>query len=52
MEDPDLSARKHLAAHDPGFPARREAAWGRIVAAVDAVLRLALIHISAPTRPS
>ena len=39
MEDPDLSARKHLAANDPGFPARREEAWGRIVAAVDAVVR-------------
>jgi hypothetical protein len=38
MEDPDLSARKHLAAHDPAFPARREEAWGRIVQALDAVL--------------
>ena len=39
MEDPDLSARKHLAGSDPAFPARREEAWGRIVAALDAVLR-------------
>jgi hypothetical protein len=38
MEDPDLSARKHLAANDPAFPARREEAWGRIVAALDGVL--------------
>jgi hypothetical protein len=38
MEDPDLSARKHMAAHDPAFPARREEAWGRIVQALDAVL--------------
>jgi hypothetical protein len=38
MDDPDLSARKHLAAHDPAFPARREEAYARIVAALDAVL--------------
>lgn len=38
MDDPDLSARKHLAGSDPAFPARREEAWGRIVAAVDGVL--------------
>jgi hypothetical protein len=38
MEDPDLSARKHTAAHDPAFPARREEAYGRIVAALDALL--------------
>lgn len=38
MDDPDLSARKHLAANDPAFPARREEAWGRIVAALDGVL--------------
>ena len=38
MDDPDLSARKHLAANDPGFPARREEAWGRIVAALDGLL--------------
>lgn len=38
MEDPDLSARKHLAGSDPAFPARREEAWGRIVAALDEVL--------------
>ena len=35
MEDPDLSARKHLAGSDPAFPARREEAWGRIVAALN-----------------
>lgn len=38
MEDPDLSARKHLAGSDPAFPARREEAWGRIVAALDELL--------------
>jgi hypothetical protein len=38
MDDPDLSARKHLAGSDPAFPARREEAWGRIVAALDALL--------------
>ena len=38
MDDPDLSARKHLAANDPAFPARREEAWGRIVAALEGVL--------------
>jgi hypothetical protein len=38
MEDPHLSARKHLAGSDPAFPARREEAWGRIVAALDGVL--------------
>lgn len=38
MDDPDLSARQHLAANDPAFPARREAAWTRIVAALDGVL--------------
>jgi hypothetical protein len=38
MDDPDLSARQHLAANDPTFPARREEAWGRIVAALDGVL--------------
>ena len=38
MDDPDLSARKHLAANDPAFPARREEAWGRIVAALDGLL--------------
>ena len=38
MDDPDLSARKHRAASDPAFPARREEAWGRIVAALDGVL--------------
>ena len=38
MDDPDLSARKHLAGSDPAFPARREEAWGRIVTALDGVL--------------
>lgn len=38
MDDPDLSARKHLAGSDPAFPARREEAWGRIVAALDGLL--------------
>lgn len=38
MDDPDLSARKHLAANDPAFPARREEAWGRIVSVLDGVL--------------
>ncbi len=37
MSDPydeDLAARKHTAAHDPAFPARREAAHAAIVAAL------------------
>lgn len=38
MDDPDLSARKHLAGSDPAFPARREEAWGRIVGALDGLL--------------
>ena len=38
MDDPDLSARKHLAGSDPAFPARREEAWARIVAALDGLL--------------
>ncbi|MFM7335916.1 MAG: hypothetical protein ACKO1H_16185 [Tabrizicola sp.] len=38
MDDPDLSARQHLAANDPAFPARREEAWGRIVSALAGVL--------------
>ncbi|MCU0903271.1 MAG: hypothetical protein MUE83_05290 [Tabrizicola sp.] len=38
MDDPDLSARQHLAANDPAFPARREEAWGQIVQALDGVL--------------
>ena len=37
-EDEDLAARKHAAAHDPGFPERREAAFRAIVAALDAAL--------------
>ncbi len=39
MEDEDLSARKHHAAHDPAFPGRREEAHARIVAALDGALR-------------
>lgn len=39
MDDPDLSARKHLAGSDPAFPARREEAWARIVGALDVILR-------------
>jgi hypothetical protein len=38
MDDEDLAARKHTSANDPAFPARREEAWGRIVAALDRVL--------------
>jgi hypothetical protein len=38
MDDPDLSARKHTAAHDAAFPARREEAYGKIVTALDAAL--------------
>lgn len=49
MEDPDLSARKHLAGSDPAFPARREEAWGRIVAALDAVLASAGYSLSGTT---
>jgi hypothetical protein len=37
-EDEDLGARKHAAAHDPGFPERREAAYQAVVAALDAAL--------------
>lgn len=36
--DDDLAARQHSAAHDPAFPQRREAAYGQIVAALDAAL--------------
>jgi hypothetical protein len=38
MDDPDLSARKHLAGSDPAFPARREEAYARIVTALDEAL--------------
>jgi hypothetical protein len=38
-DDEDLAARKHSAAHDPAFPARREAAYQAIVAALDAALQ-------------
>jgi hypothetical protein len=37
MSDPfdeDLAARKHTAAHDPAFPARREEAHGTVLAAL------------------
>lgn len=36
--DDDLAARQHHAAHDPTFPARREEAFGLIVAALDRAL--------------
>ena len=38
MDDEDLAARKHGAANDPAFPARREAAFGDIVGALDRAL--------------
>ena len=41
MSDPhdeDLAARKHTAAHDPAFPARREEAFSAILSALQAVL--------------
>lgn len=38
MDDEDLAARKHTAANDPAFPARREEAYSRIVAALDGAL--------------
>ncbi|MDX5349434.1 MAG: hypothetical protein LPJ95_01835 [Paracoccaceae bacterium] len=38
MDDEDLAARKHSAAHDPAFPQRREEAHSLIVAALDAAL--------------
>lgn len=41
MSDPfdeDLAARIHTAANDPAFPARREAAYETIVAALDTAL--------------
>jgi hypothetical protein len=38
MDDEDLAARKHRAANDPAFPARREAGFRAIVAALDQVL--------------
>ncbi len=41
MSDPhdeDLAARKHTAAHDPAFPARREAAHAAIIAALGQAL--------------
>ena len=38
MDDDETAFRRHQAANDPAFPARREEAWGRIVAALDGVL--------------
>ena len=38
MEDEDLAARKHAAAHDPAFPERRERAFVAIVSALDDAL--------------
>ena len=38
MDDDEVAFRRHQAANDPAFPARREEAWGRIVAALDGVL--------------
>ena len=38
MDDEEAAFRRHQAANDPAFPARREEAWGRIVAALDGVL--------------
>ena len=38
MQDEDLGARQHRAAHDPSFPERREQAYGQIVARLDAAL--------------
>jgi hypothetical protein len=38
MDDEDLAARQHSAANDPAFPERREAAYVKIVAALDAAL--------------
>lgn len=49
MDDPDLSARKHLAGSDPAFPARREEAWGRIVATLAAVLEPAGYQLAKTT---
>jgi hypothetical protein len=38
MDDEDTAARKHTAANDPAFPARREEAYARIVEALDRAL--------------
>ncbi len=38
VDDEDLAARKYAAAHDPGFPGRREEAYQAIVAALDTAL--------------
>ncbi|MCX7287058.1 MAG: hypothetical protein NTW20_05740 [Rhodobacterales bacterium] len=37
-DDEDLAARKYAAAHDPAFPARREAAFAAILAALEEAL--------------
>jgi hypothetical protein len=38
MDDEDLAARKHQAANDPAFPARRDEAYRVIVEALDGAL--------------
>lgn len=38
MQDEDLAARKHAAAHDPAFPERREAAFAVILSALSDLL--------------
>jgi hypothetical protein len=38
MDDEDTAARKHTAANDATFPARREEAYTQVVAALDAAL--------------
>lgn len=38
MQDEDLAARKHTAAHDPAFPERREQAFAAILSALRGVL--------------
>jgi hypothetical protein len=38
MDDENLAARKHFAANDPSFPARREQAWSLVLARLEALL--------------
>lgn len=38
MQDEDLAARKHTAAHDPAFPERRERAFAAILQALEGAL--------------
>lgn len=38
MDDDEVAFLRHKAANDPAFPARREEAWGQIVAALDGLL--------------